>query len=77
MSRMAASRCCSLTPTRPPSWPQRRAESSAGTSDTVAAGQAIAIMDGETALKAEIDRILAEMEADGTIQKLLDQYGIK
>jgi polar amino acid transport system substrate-binding protein len=47
------------------------------TSDTVDSGQAIAIMDGETALKAEIDRILAEMEADGTIQKLLDQYGIK
>jgi polar amino acid transport system substrate-binding protein len=47
------------------------------TSDTVDSGQAIAIMDGEAALKAEIDRILAEMEADGTIQKLLDQYGIK
>jgi polar amino acid transport system substrate-binding protein len=47
------------------------------TSDTVDSGQAIAIMNGETALKAEIDRILAEMEADGTIQKLLDQYGIE
>jgi polar amino acid transport system substrate-binding protein len=47
------------------------------TSDTVAAGQAIAIMNGETALKAEIDRILAEMQADGSLQKLLDQYGLK
>jgi polar amino acid transport system substrate-binding protein len=46
------------------------------TSDTVAAGQAIAIKNGETALKAEIDRILAEMEQDGTIQKLKDLYGI-
>jgi len=46
------------------------------TSDTVDSGQAIAIMDGETELKAEIDRILAEMLADGTIQKLIDQYGI-
>lgn len=46
------------------------------TSETVAAGQAIAMMQGETALKAEIDRILAELEANGTIRKLLDQYGI-
>jgi polar amino acid transport system substrate-binding protein len=46
------------------------------TSDTVAAGQAIAIMNGETTLKAEIDKILAAMVADGTIQKLKDQYGI-
>jgi polar amino acid transport system substrate-binding protein len=46
------------------------------TKDTVAAGQAIAIMNGESALKAEIDRILAEMEKDGTIQKLLALYGM-
>jgi polar amino acid transport system substrate-binding protein len=46
------------------------------TSDTVAAGQAIAIKNGETALKAEIDKILAAMVADGTIQKLKDQYGL-
>ena len=46
------------------------------TDETVDSGQAIAVMNGETAFKAEIDRILQEMEQDGTMQKLLDQHNI-
>lgn len=46
------------------------------TNETVDSGQAIAIMDGETEFKAEIDRILAEMESDGTIKALLAKHNI-
>ena len=46
------------------------------TSDTVAAGQAIAIKEGEKELKAELDRILAEMDSAGIIKQLLATYKI-
>jgi polar amino acid transport system substrate-binding protein len=46
------------------------------TDKTISAGQAIAIPKGETALKGRLDQIIAEMQADGTIQKLQDKYKI-
>ena len=46
------------------------------TTETVAAGQAIALQKG-SALKADIDKALDAMKADGTIAKLQQQYGIK
>ncbi len=46
------------------------------TTDTVSAGQAIALPKG-SALKAAIDKALADMQKDGTIQKLQQQYGIQ
>ena len=46
------------------------------TSDTVVAGQAIALPQGEAALKAEIDRILSELEKEGFIDQLRQKYGI-
>ncbi|HEX9115616.1 MAG TPA: ABC transporter substrate-binding protein [Anaerolineae bacterium] len=46
------------------------------TDKTIAAGQAIAMPKGETALKAEIDRIIGEMQKDGTMKKLQDAAGV-
>lgn len=46
------------------------------TKETVAAGQAIALQKG-SALKADIDKALADMQKDGTIEKLQQQYGIQ
>ncbi len=46
------------------------------TDKTITAGQAIAIPKGETALKAELDRIIKEMQSDGTIKKLQDKYAV-
>ena len=46
------------------------------TTETVSAGQAIALQKG-SALKAEIDKALADMQKDGTIAKLQQQYGIQ
>ena len=46
------------------------------TKETVSAGQAIALPKG-SALKADIDKALAAMQQDGTIQKLQQQYGIQ
>lgn len=46
------------------------------TKETVSAGQAIALQKG-SALKAEIDKALADMQKDGTIEKLQKQYGIQ
>jgi len=40
-------------------------------------GQAIAIMQGEDALKAEMNKHLNDMIAEGFIQDLLDQYGVE
>lgn len=45
------------------------------TTETVAAGQAIALQKG-SALKADIDKALDAMKADGTIAKLQQQHGI-
>ncbi len=46
------------------------------TDKTISGGQAIAMPKGETALKAEIDRIIGEMQNDGTMKKLQDQAGV-
>jgi polar amino acid transport system substrate-binding protein len=46
------------------------------TDETVIGGQSIALPEGEAALKAEIDRILAELEKEGFIQKLQEQWAI-
>ena len=46
------------------------------TKETVSAGQAIALQKG-SALKADIDKALADMQKDGTIEKLQQQYGIQ
>lgn len=40
-------------------------------------GQAIAIMKGESALKAELDKYIQEMLNEGFIRDILDQYGIE
>ncbi len=45
--------------------------------ETIVAGQCIAIPEGEKALKAELDKLIAEMQADGSIQKITDKYGLK
>jgi len=46
------------------------------TDKTISGGQAIAMPKGETALKAEVDRIIGEMQKDGTMKKLQDQAGV-
>ncbi len=46
------------------------------TKETVSAGQAIALQKG-SALKADIDKALGDMQKDGTIDKLLQQWGIQ
>lgn len=46
------------------------------TTETVSAGQAIALPKG-SALKAEIDQALTDMQKDGTIAKLQQQYGLQ
>jgi polar amino acid transport system substrate-binding protein len=40
------------------------------TDSTAAAGKAIALPQGETALKAELDRIIGELDADGTLAQI-------
>jgi polar amino acid transport system substrate-binding protein len=40
-------------------------------------GQSIAIMKGETALKAELDKHLTDLLNEGFIDKLLTQYGVE
>jgi polar amino acid transport system substrate-binding protein len=45
------------------------------TKETVAAGQAIALQKG-SALKAAIDKAIGDMQSDGTIAKLQQQWGI-
>ncbi len=46
------------------------------TDKTIAAGQAIALPKGETALKAAVDAAITSMQQDGTIKKLQDKYNI-
>lgn len=46
------------------------------TSETVSAGQVIAIPEGEVALKAEIDKAIEGMVNDGTMKQLMDKYGL-
>jgi ABC-type amino acid transport substrate-binding protein len=40
-------------------------------------GQAIAIMKGESALKAELDKYIQELISEGFIRDILDQFGIE
>jgi polar amino acid transport system substrate-binding protein len=46
------------------------------TDQTVVGGQSIAIPDGEVALKAELDRIITEMETEGLIEELQQKWNI-
>ena len=46
------------------------------TESTAAAGKAIAIPNGETAFKAELDKILQGLADDGTIQKIQEANGL-
>jgi polar amino acid transport system substrate-binding protein len=46
------------------------------TTETVSAGQSIAIPEGETELKAAIDTAIDAIVADGTMRKLMDKYGL-
>lgn len=46
------------------------------TDETVIGGQSIALPEGEQQLQAELNRILGEMESDGTSQQLLEKWGI-
>ena len=40
-------------------------------------GQAIAIMQGETELKAELDKHVADLLSEGFVRSTLDGYGIE
>jgi hypothetical protein len=40
-------------------------------------GQAIAIMQGEEELKAELDKHIGDLLSEGFLRGLLDQYGIE
>lgn len=46
------------------------------TTETVSAGQVIAVPEGEVALKAEIDQAIESMIQDGTMTQLMDKYGL-
>ncbi|HLA98050.1 MAG TPA: ABC transporter substrate-binding protein [Anaerolineales bacterium] len=46
------------------------------TSETVIGGQSIALPEGETALKAELDKYINELENEGFIQQLQEKWGI-
>lgn len=46
------------------------------TTETVAAGQCLALPDGETAFKAELDRIIGDLKKEGWIEKQKQAFGI-
>lgn len=46
------------------------------TTETVSAGQVIAIPEGEATLKAEIDSAIDAIIEDGTMKQLMDKYGL-
>ncbi len=46
------------------------------TTETVAGGQSIAMPEGEAALKAEVDKAIEAIKADGTLKKIMDKYGL-
>ncbi len=46
------------------------------TSETVAAGQAIAIPEGATTFKAELDRVITELKDDGTLKQLMQPWNL-
>ena len=45
--------------------------------ETVVAGQCIAVPEGEKGLKAEFDKLIEAMQADGTIQAITAKHGLK
>jgi polar amino acid transport system substrate-binding protein len=45
--------------------------------ETVVAGQCIAIPEGEKTLQAELNKYIAEMKADGTMAKITAKHGLK
>ena len=46
------------------------------TTETVAGGQSVAVAEGEAALRDELNKVIAALKEDGTIQKLMDKYGL-
>ena len=46
------------------------------TTETVSAGQVIAVPEGEVTLKAEIDKAIEAIIKDGTMKQLMDKYGL-
>lgn len=46
------------------------------TTETVAAGQCLALPEGEAAFKAELDRVIGELEKEGWIEKQKKTFGI-
>lgn len=46
------------------------------TSETVIAGQSIALPEGAASFKAELDRIITEMKQDGTMKAMMDKWGL-
>ncbi|BBO85289.1 hypothetical protein DSCO28_58550 [Desulfosarcina ovata subsp. sediminis] len=46
------------------------------TTETVAAGQCLALPEGETALKAELDRVIGQLQQDGWIDQQKKAFGI-
>jgi len=46
------------------------------TTETVSAGQVIAIPEGEATLKAEIDKAIEAIIQDGTMKQLMNKYGL-
>lgn len=46
------------------------------TGETVGAGQCIAVPEGEKALKAEIDKAIEAMKADGKLKELMDKWDL-
>ena len=46
------------------------------TSETVSGGQSIALPEGATELKKAVDAAIAGMKADGSLQKLIDKWGL-
>lgn len=46
------------------------------TTETVSAGQAIAIPDGAADLQAAMNKAIEDMKADGTMKQLMDKYGL-
>lgn len=46
------------------------------TTETVKAGQCIALPEGETALKAELDKIIGQLKSEGWLEKKAAEWGI-
>ncbi len=46
------------------------------TSETVVGGQSVAVPDGETGFKAELDRIITELQNEGFVEQLQEKWNI-